>query len=94
MFNIAIACVLQFLCILFVLLRAHAIMKAVVLPHGAVETGLWIVGSYLQMGDIKKAKHFIQVLKKDAMLAHGTLKTLKMLGEWVIVAMEEHNIPL
>lgn len=69
-------------------------MKAVVLPHGAVETGLWIVGSYLQMGDIKKAKHFIQVLKKDAMLAHGTLKTLKMLGEWVIVAMEEHNIPL
>jgi hypothetical protein len=55
---------------------------------------LWIVGSYLQLGNTKMAKYFIHALKKDAMLAHGTLKTLRMLGEWVIDAMSEHNIEI
>jgi hypothetical protein len=72
--------------------KAHSIMLAAGLLHGAVECMLWVVGSYLQLGDTKSAKYFIQVLKKDAMLAHGTLKTLRMMGEWVVSALEENGL--
>jgi len=72
--------------------RAHSIMMKLGLPHGAIESMLWVVGSYLQMGNTKTARYWIEVLKRNAVLAHGTTKVLKVMGEWVLEAMAEQGV--
>jgi hypothetical protein len=74
--------------------RAHSIMMKLGLPHGAIESMLWVVGSHLQLGDTKTAKYWIEVLKRNAILAHGTVKVLKVMGEWVLEAMAEQGVEL
>lgn len=72
-----------------ILERAVSLMKSCMLPHGVVDCSLWIVASYLQMRNLKKAKKWGEVLREHLLLSYGDPQVLKVLGAWAIEPMTQ-----
>ncbi|CAL8144137.1 unnamed protein product [Orchesella dallaii] len=72
--------------------RVCSLMNACMLPHGVVDCSMWIVGSYMQLGNAKQAKKWAKILVENVMLAYGDIQALKVVGDWLLEPLAQWGL--